>query len=359
MDKNGRLVTKHVRAIAPTGNRKILPAPALTRKTKGFVPLEKQLTPRVHNFSRDSFKTNSAVERAFSGWAETRDLSFNCNDVDAYDVLSVLRPLDALAAINGGAKSAAYAEDVARRNGLEGILTDNSAITDEALRRRIPATSFIAISNRVNKTGREVPTERLLDAAEVHGNKTLQEMGFHVDVLRGHISLADLKAVGAPTIAGHVSIPEIRTALWEIQTGESPCDAKELKKFIQKANDAECAVTVPLNLARRYGVDFTMELNDVADALDLLIRMGSDKDHDALSEDTKAFVKYYDELGRVRKEVGPRDDYNIDDDAARDMFDAGIEPRTAMDAIEQDMTSVQVLAIRDYDIAPSVSGGWL
>ena len=362
MDRNGKLVTRHVRAGAKSEAPSSIPAPALASKGKAFTPLNKQLAERDASFGRQQYQPRGFLLDALGGEknASSSRYIYHCNDVDAYDVLAILPPADAVAAIATGTTSADAIADKLRSSGLDYLLVDNSEMVDQALRRRIPAPSYIAATNVASKTRKDVPADRILDAADIHGIKAVRDFGFHVDIIRGDIRYEDIKTVGASTIANHEAVAEIRSALWEIKTGEFDGTAEDLKGLIKQADKANCSVKISMNLAKRYGVGFARSLYNVDEVQDLCIRMGTDSGHDALSDETKAFIRYYDDLVRIADERGITDDDNyIDDEAARDMFNAGIDPDTGIDAINQNMTSVQVLAIRDHDIAPSVSGGWL
>lgn len=302
----------------------------------------------------DNLRPSREMAAVFGGM-NGRSMHIYGTSPEMYDVLSVLAPGDAVFLLSKGKDSAEEVREFLSDNSLDHLLVDNSGVIKEAMKRRIPATSYLRVCD---KSANRLSQETLLDAAEAHGSKGLREYDFYLDIMRGYTTLKDIKAIGISRITKNEHPNTIREYLWDIHKGEADYTLKDLKSLVQRCNEDEISVTIPAGIFEAFGMKFTLGLKDFTEASDMMYylkRQGyADKD-----AKTKALVQYFDAMIHERKTTSGEDYWeNIDYEDCLKFHAAGIDPKTAWVAIAQEMTVEQVLGIQQ-GIAPSVSGGWL
>lgn len=353
LDRNGRLVTKHVRNGAKTGSASgSLPAPALGQRTVVY-PDNSHKDPVRIVLHHDNLRPDRELAALFGGM-NGASMNLRGTSPELYDVLSVLAPGDAAFLLSKGKDSAEEVREFLAANNLERLLVDNSSVIQEAVKRRIPATSYLRICD---ETANRLPQETLLDVAEAHGMKGLSNYDYYQDIKRDYTTLKDIKALGISTITKHPQPNDIREYLWDIHRGESPYSLKELKSLIQKSTKDEMSIAMSMSLADRFGMDFTLGLHDLTESLDMMNYL----DRISHTPDLiKPIVKHFDAMAHHRKATSGLEEWtNFEYTDCLDFYAAGIDPETAWDAVSQGITLEQVLAIKEEGIAPSVSGGWL
>jgi hypothetical protein len=352
LDRNGRLVTKHVRVDPKTAAASgSLPAPVLASKTVVFPDGSHKEAVRIVLYN-DNLRPDPELARIFGGMNGT-SMNLYGTSPEMYSVLSVLAPGDAAFLMTKGIDSAESVHQFLAEHSLERLVVDNSDIVQEATRRRIPAASYLRIADSGN---RNLSKETAMDAAEAHGMKDLRQYDFYLDIMRGYLTLKDIKDIGVSTITKHSQPNDIRDYLWEINKGESAYTTKELKSLIQKSTKAELSIALTERIAKRFGMKFTLGLNDLTESFDMMNYLDRNK---YSHESAKPIVEHFDEMARHRKATsGPNDWNNLQYDDCLKFYAAGIEPAAAWDAVSQGVTVEQVLAMRQ-GIAPSISGGWL
>lgn len=352
LDRNGRLVTKHVRVdpkeAAASGP---LPAPALAQKAVVF-PDNSHKEPVRIVLHDDNLRPDKELAGVFGGM-NGASMNLYGTSPEMYSVLSMLAPGDAAFLLSKGKDSAEAVHDFLTEHSLERLLVDNSSVMQEAMKRRIPATSYLRVCD---KSANRLPQETMLDAAEVHGMKGLRDFDFYLDIMRGYTTLKDMKAIGISTIATHKQPNDIRDFLWDINKGDAKYTHKDFKKLVQKSTKDGLSVALTGRIAEKYGMEFTLGLHDLPESFDMMNYLDR---YEYTPEDAKPIVKHFDAMAHHRITTGgPTPWLDIGYEDCLRFYSAGIEPEAAWEALAQGVTVEQVLAIRQ-GIAPSVSGGWL
>jgi len=361
-DINGKLVTRYVRPAAEVVPLFTIPAPNVTVQKAKTAPTNAQTQEWELPLQRGKFTLDPELRQLMPN--KTKSFRLTTNDVDAYSVASVLQPGNAVALMDYGIRTADEVIPFLQQHGLKRLLVDRSEVAEHALSRGIPASSYFTLMTyeRTSST-----TEaQVLDAAETHAMESLRVLNFHGDVLRGDISLEDIKVIGAERISNHSSPNDIRDRLWAIKSGDASYTIKQLKALVEKADEADGSVFESVELYEKFGFDTTIAFHNVREAYCFMRSLEREVLKEGGSEDTDrmlGIIRQHDEMWHIRKTVEKDSDsphwdklgYGI----SFEMYEAGIDPVTAWEGVRNGMTPSQILAVRDNGIAPSVSGGWL
>ena len=227
-DKDGKLVTRHVRADkGAAGAGKALPSPSLTgspqpKKRRVFKPNEQQLrninygiainTPDPENWGPHVIGEPHRELKAIrfteieKRKAEGNWYRFQCNELEYYSVLSVVRPFDAMNLLHRGIRSADEAIEFLHKHGIEHLSADYSEYTEELLRQRVgPNMAAVYLDSIIDS---DADPQLAADWVKMCSQKSIIDKAIVIkdEMLSGDVTIANLKAVGVKNIA-----PDIKT----------------------------------------------------------------------------------------------------------------------------------------------------
>lgn len=241
MDRNGKLVTKHVRAV-PASKPKLAnaPAPTVTPKQGVTKPTAKQLTPREMDFRAIiDLDGHLSVVKA--------------SDAEFYDVMSVSRSSKQglIAMVRYGCRSKDDALEVLAVTGENNELADHSALTQEALKRRIKPEDFVDgllwTEHKLSlKRDLELDVStpegisRLLDTVELYASPlrgaTHNQWEWEA-ILKDEISFDDIKSIGVQKLKAYDRMTSLSSVLKDIHKGDADYTIDDVKRLVDREID--------------------------------------------------------------------------------------------------------------------------
>jgi hypothetical protein len=230
-DRNGKLVTRHVKP--DTGASKVMSVPAPSLSISGNNPALAdgwRLVPRQ----------TVAKKRDESGVAAAHgeEPVFIASDVEMYTILSVASPDAALELLAGGVRSAEHAVEFLTAEGRESELVDGVGMAREMLARRVPAEFFVMGFQRLSAEQVEgASSELLADYSEFFAIRSIMRKDspkIADEVLRGEIRLADVRAVGIDHLKTGDRLEIARPALKALAAGSEKFTTEDLSGLLQK-----------------------------------------------------------------------------------------------------------------------------
>ena len=225
LNKNGVLVTKHVRNGSTTTQNKVqLPAPAApqtTRVRRAFKPNEAQLQegyfgipinqpgakywgPHIIGRPHPDLAAVPSTDEKQKEQPHRDWYHFRASDVEYYSVLSVVRPFDALNLLQRGIRSAEEALEFLEDHGLKHLAGDYSAYTDEILRHRINGNMGMVYLNDII----DAQADPVLagEWVKMCAQKSIMDEARFIkdEMLSGQVTVEDLKAVGIKNIGADI-----------------------------------------------------------------------------------------------------------------------------------------------------------
>lgn len=225
-DKDGKLVTRHVRADKGTaGSGKTLPSPSLPaaperRKRRAFKPTPEQLAssrfgigvnqPDPKNWGHHVIGEPHADLAAIPFTMEQKNryahnfYRFDASEVEYYSVMSVTRPFDAINLLHRGIRSADEARNFLEENGLKHLIGDHAAYTDELLRHRLNSNlGMVYMNDLIDAQADPVLAGEWVKMCAQ--KSILDEARFIRDeMLSGQVTTEDLKAVGVRNLSADI-----------------------------------------------------------------------------------------------------------------------------------------------------------
>ena len=353
-DKNGRLVTKHVRPAAARKQDAVLPVPTVSPESSdglNATPHKTQLRTHFRFIPVNDLPATYKDVWSAMGMPNRLDMGgFHASDSEMYDVLSVTDRGTACALLEYGIRSSGDATRKLWALGMEGLLEDNSEVASGALSRRIMPESYIRQGTPGN-TG----SKYFLDYLEVGGfglHETHPEL--HAAVLIGLIRASDVKTIGLATIRNADNWPVIKKTLVKLADGSVSYTAEEAKKVIEQNTNRTRYNTISdaLLLADRYGAEFALEIPASVQVMEFSQHL---QDEDTGVEKSRSVLRYYVQVqSHLPQATSPRLDHSFPDIIR--FHDAGAGPEQVATGR---ITVNQIEAINTHGIAPSVAGGWL
>lgn len=370
LDKNGRLVTKHVRTSgdgkAPTALPKVS-VKSPKKQTKEDRALEKRVR-RLDSRLLYSFDSNrytiEADERLKPIFQD--GYSPRCTHNEFYDMLERLNVSDAIVLLSNGLK-ADKLDAFCKKNKFEDRLVDNSELVAELRARGITATGYFEMACGSDKPKSQ---KALIDAAECHEMYPIKTYAsvyeasrvYPMYLLNEQINLSDIKDIGVE----RCSDPErFRGILLKLKKGESRSTALEIGEMMDRTKNIDIGLaSTGNNLLHIYGAraSLAMELGSeiaekaknprfIVDTLDVA------REKNLSHEDTVAYCSFVNEVFDANEDY--TDVYMLVDSFTFDLWKAGVSPEHAKAGFDQDMTMGQIIAIHSENITPSVASGWL
>lgn len=347
LDKNGKLVTRHVRGSAPASSLTKLPKPEL-KPSKAKSPSPKTV-PNQHKGIEARYADDRLKEVCRRKRGVYDIVRFTCSDAEIYDVYSVVNKVDnAYKLLGSGIKTKEDAISFLSEHGLSDLQADNSGTVDELVRRNLPA---IPAMDAVRHYGASMKKSwpNYWDAVEAHSVRALRD-GTDIPhlVLTGQVSFSDVRTVGATRIAkAENKFIAVSDQLVAIHKGESSYDAETLGQLIKISEGPMVSIPDPLHMARTYDAEFVLSLSDFASASNLENTL-RDKGYSA--DQKKQIIRLNDELGRRRKPLGFTH--------LRAVYEAGVDAEAVVDGLDSGMDIPQIIAVHE-GIERGLSSGWL
>lgn len=364
VDKNGVLVTRHVRASKALGVP--LPVPTLQTRRSGVearlsLSAEQLVSKRVeitgpHAVVSDGL--NKSLKR------RSRSLGFTASDVVAYDVLSVVDVFDAAALLSHGVTSSGQARSWLSERGLEYLLVDNAELAEQALLRRLPAEVYFGL--RMKRVCDRVPASVMLDAVEVmmmtdEGNPVWE------DVLDGNIRMDDVRKIGPERLGwcGDLRTGDyMREFLKKLKREGIELEERQLIDLLEERKVTYGVDKAPA-LVSKFGYERTVSFHSYGAAYSMWGYVEGGDDEYVIPR-----VTFFDDMARVCDELR---DSGIQDGKlgwngiqwakVNQWYEAGLTPAEAVDCHRGVTTMERVLAVREaineVGVSPSVSSGWL
>lgn len=360
LDRNGRLVTKHVKATpSATTPKASLPSPTVAPATKPKKTPAARTKQKVWDFYEYQTGADKELIKATKSYNQHLNYYFEASDVDAYEVMSVVAPRNIIPLLSTGIRKREDAKSFLEQKGLAHLIEDNASFAEKALSQNVPAQVAASMVKDFPDASADDP--HYFDAMEAHGVKAYREAGSEYGkaictqrVLDGTISLSDLKIVGASRMKAGGGGAAIMTQLGKINSGTANMTVEELAAVITHANSKPSQHSTMVNeavwFADRHGAKLALELNDVVFAASFSNALI----HNGYTGPLEDIFKWHDEL---------RDGEWIGHVEAKDliaMFEAGVQPSDVIEGVKRGrMTPQQIIAVHAEGISPVVSSGWL
>lgn len=354
MDRNGVMVTRHVRASKPKTPLE-LPAPTASGTRLTVDQTEQWELQLVRHGLHVRKEIYEAIQTPKGGLIRVKT-----NDVDAYAMLSILSPEDTIALIERGIKTVEDARAFLKKHYIQDIEIDREEVTAECIRRGIPARDYLNLCTS-SITRNANPTD-VIDAAEAFGMEPLaNKINFYHDVMSGDIKVEDIREIGPELIASHSHPDDIRYMLRDIKQGRSRLDASQIKTLLERYGDDEDVFSKSVDVAGEFGIKKLSEITNMEAASSMTLHLGTKYKNNAKQKFAR--VRHYEQMAIAcdeSKAAGNSISWrSLPYSLSTEMFDAGIDPKTAVECALNNMSAAQYLAVRDHGVAPSISGGWL
>lgn len=369
LDKNGRLVTKHVRSVETAAGPVSLPRVPVAKPQKAKVDkaLEKRirrLNDRIFfNFNADKFEppTSEVLKPIIYDAYHP-----GCTHNEFYDMLERLPLSETIVLLNYSLR-AKHLDDFAKKNKFESYLVDNSELVGKLRERGITAPVYFQLVT--SRDGTSASIDDLVDAAEcreLYPNGRYDGMFepsqlYPQYLLAGQIRLSDLKDLGVERCK---DTENYRTVLLRLAKGESQCTAKEIATILNKtaAKDRENSSTgvsrvnsgARAYLAMNLGIEMaesTRNPKAVEAAFDVAAQ------RELSLDDSISFCRFANEF--FEEGDNSSDVFMLPEYVLYDLWQAGVPVDLSKDSLDKDLTTGQIIAIHTEGIESSVSSGWL
>jgi hypothetical protein len=365
-DRNGKIVTRHVRATPQqAAGRSAMPKPSVgapdqnKAAQKAFKLRPAQLKQahqshpaRVHDLDE---RLMTDEERG-SGISHNLYYGFEASEVDIYDVLSVAPPGAALRMLAHGVRTADEARAYLIERNAADLITDNYRTAREALEKNVSHYDFLDTYSRLDSdTGRA--SEHLVDAvrfASTSLNSGVNSLA-EEDILSGHISFDDIKAVGVTQLKPHNRLSSLQVTFRKMKRGEGDYTIDGIKELIKRSSDENiqsrefnyvCRAMDHLGQEKVLGVK---HLFNLANAFHhFKIAPGASKFEDGI-ERALYLAHFKEGVNNPRMIVSASDEF----------YDAGIPVELAIAVAANGGGAREAMAIHEEGIESSLSGGWL
>ena len=349
LDKNGHLVTRHVRTVPNSSTAKTLPKPVLGASKQQQKKRKPSTTQKKHNDVRARWSDERLNQFCLK---KQQIFRFTCSDAEAYDVFSVLgSPDNTIRLLAAGIRTKEDAIKFLNEHDLSDLQKDGSAILDEVIARGIPVIPAMESLIRFGLDWQD--NEHYFDAVEANSVRALREAtGSAVDVPHmvwmGDVSLSDVKVIGATRLAASPDAFVIMDRLKAINSGESAYDVETLRQLIILGETNSTTLTDdPIRTADRFGADMVLSLKYYSRAMNL----NSSLRKTQYTIDQRAeILRFNDALLCEGKSLNTQN--------VRIAYDAGVEVQEVVEGLNKGLEVEQIAAVKE-GIAPSVTSGWL
>lgn len=356
IDKNGVLTTKHVRPDVPKKSPVSVPAPAIGSSKTQYAPAVKVSTAkRRWNVNKSHWdgcdeKLNSLCTERF-----TYSQSYDCSEAEAYDVMSIVSLENALPLLAVGIRSAATARQFLAETGMDHLRVDNTALTDQAIARGIPALLFTDFTVKYSEyTGHET----FFDAIECWANPELRDTDYVRStqsspplkplcemILDDQIAWSDIKRIGIRTVAQRSrGADRLTNHLVRIHDGTS--GFKSAGEIVEVLNGI--GSSVDLDIADCYGIEGYRLIDQKLRAKAINMKEAF-RDRDFSPVEKLRIFEYGLKLGAPQ----PASKSIIA------LYEAGISAEKAYEGLSNKLAVNQIIGLDSGEVSPSISAGYL
>lgn len=364
MDKNGVLVTKHVRSDL---NKKSplagIPSPSLSMQVEFQAANTVQKRWRINTNKWVGDHELMALCKEKFNPAQT----YECSDAEVFDVLSAVGPENVLPLLSLGFRSGEDARSFLQQAKLDRLVQDNADVTAEAITRGIPVRSFLEFASSNNTSMRQ---KTFMDAAEVDANPEMRKVDLErkdftslssisTMVLTRWIRASDLKELGEDIVLMYGSkfdpYRRSRDLIWDQlhllkQKKLAYKSASEMRQVILDGGDRLRDIEDILICAGLYGVEETKGV------MPGFLHDGGRLQEAIMDRSVTDRRKAFDYVVSLRKKGIPANTEPADKVL---LLDADVPVDVAADGINEGLTAVQIIAMHQGEVVPSISKGWL
>ena len=259
MDRNGKLVTRHVRASSNLVTKMAMPAPAV------HVPSSRFGIPRSFAMSRFAHESSMLIHPAAN--MGRMHFEFEACDHEVYDVMSVVSNGNAFVLLELGIRSSDEALSYLRTMDAEELIQDNSSLVQEMVDRGIPADKFARAYENI-RPSMKAASKYIADGIELITNDVMRQSSsiesVTDDVLDGRIKLGDLKSLGYPRIYDRIYF--LRGPLMRYAAEEATFSLDEMRSVLQRTemeNITGAKFGNAVELFEKLGADNFSKLKDI------------------------------------------------------------------------------------------------
>lgn len=373
MDRNGKLVTKHVRATPKQGTgRTAMPQPSLgTAATepsskKPFKPRKSQtlqLTqshdvafyPLDTRLVSDDERRKKAEREASSRYHSTY-YYFKASEAEIYDVLSVAPDAEALRMLSHDVRTADEARAYLTEHGASDLIIDRRDTMNEALEKNVSHYDFLKSYREMKDEYKS--SEHLVDIVRFFSSSLSDGTNGVAmeDIATGKISFDDIKAVGITKLKPYSRLSSLLGTFADLKKGEGDYTIDGIKALIQKASDNGLEYrdfSYVCRTMKEIGLEEVMSfknLGAVASAFHAYkLAPGSNKYEDDAIQRAVYAARIFEGMEERVRPVYFSDGF----------YEAGIPADKAIDVISRGGGVREAIAIHEEGIESSVSGGWL
>lgn len=371
-DKNGNLVTRHVRSTPKQGTgRSAMPQPSLGAKSevrgakKAFKPRKTQLEQNHISHSVDRYpfdkrlvtdESERQAERERGSRYYSSYYAFRASEVEVYDVLSVAPIGEALRMLSRGIRTADEARAHLTEHGAADLILDRHDTMNEALEKNVSHYDFVSKYEEMDD--RKQSSDHLIDCVRFASTSLAEGLnGTLIDqIASGRVSFDDIKAVGITRLKSHSRAYAVVSAFEGLNSGEGDYTIDGIKALVDRASEEVLdsrEFGYVCRVMRLTSLEETMsfkKLKPLANAYHFYnIAPGSNK-YEGSSLERALYAARLDQglPGRIRSS-------NYSDT----FFEAGIPADKAVDVISRGGGVREAIAIHEEGIQGSVAGGWL
>lgn len=363
MNKNGVMVTKHVKAVATAPSSQLLPAPSMKAENtkKPFKPSPKQATVRdlacyLQYTEADAELTDKlATGGDHYGKARVSEFRLNASEAQFYDVHSVASMGNTAVMMRAGVRSKEEALELLDSLHLGRLVAGNSEMTQAMLDNKVSFEQYTEFRRDCDFDEEDTDPQAYADAATIHAVKGYRSLmtdtvhSAYEEVIDGRLSASDIKTIGLGRFQNALSSDPIFKALAAIKSGETDYNALQLAVFLDRAS-GEVGYTTALRMADAYGMDFVSGLTSMWKAQAI-----HDNMEESVEERRKA-ISYADEIEGL---TDPNKPYSIATNDVLKLYRAEVSPELAVEQTEAGLTPEQIIAIHKEGIASSIASGFL
>jgi hypothetical protein len=371
-DKNGNLVTRHVRATPKQGTqRSAMPQPSLGASSstrgakKAFKPRKAQLEQHQisHNVDRYPFDqrlVTDASEKEAERERGSRYYSsyyvFKASEVEVYDVLSVAPVGEALRMLSRDIRTADEARAYLTEHGVADLILDRRDTMNEALEKNVSHYDFV--SKYEDMDDKKQSSDHLVDCVRFASSSLSEGLnGTLIDqIASGRVSFDDIKAVGITRLKSHNRAYSLANAFEALNNGEGDYTIDGIKTLVDKASKEVLdsrELSYVCRAMKEIGLEATnsfKELKTLANAYHFYnIAPGSNKYEGNSKERSIYAARLHDGTNNRILSVNYSDAF----------FEADIPVDKAVDVINRGGGLREAIAIHEEGIQGSVAGGWL
>jgi hypothetical protein len=360
-DKNGKLVTRHVKAMpTATGSAAGLPAPVAAPakkapKQKPVKPLERQIKNQQRMINREEFSSSPELRKALGIKDDAWRLAvIDASEVQLFDVFSVVSLDNAINLFEAEIRTSDEVLQFLNQHGLDDLVVDRREMMDKAVALRVNSFDLLDLHSGFGMDNFDEDT--FIQAARVKGSNMLPYVNkdgagpgtFHEGVLKGEINYDDLTTVTYSVLSTSTLTQEIYDGLKSIKDGSVDFDAEFLKHLVVHSVSNDETFAGALEMTKVQGTEFVGGIKGLGDASRISTEF-KDRGADYCRSLIEFNEVYYDDF---------HDQFRSTSDAQR-LHEARVDPSDAKHLKRQGMSIDQIISARQSGITGAVTGGWL